>query len=81
MKKTINKKVYNTETATQFGVKYVGEFGQADGLRGTVICDKDEAAFHIRRGGTESKYVEPAIELCTEKQAKDWLNENMQPTS
>ena len=30
MKKLINKKWYDTNTATQLGVKYAGEFGNAD---------------------------------------------------
>ena len=76
MKKLINKKWYDTATATQLGVKYAGEFGDADGYEEQLFVTKSKQHFIYGNGGLESKYTQPTIELCTEKQAADWLKEN-----
>ena len=76
MKKLINKKWYDTTTATQLGVKYVGEFGQADGYEELLFITKFNQHFIYGNGGPESKYVKPTIELCTGKEATEWLKAN-----
>jgi hypothetical protein len=76
MRKRIDGKYCDTETATNLGTKYVGEFGQADGYEEALYVTKTKQHFIYGIGGAESKYTEPAIELCTEKQANDWLKAN-----
>ena len=72
----INKKWYDTATATQIGVKYAGEFGDADGYEEQLFVTKSKQHFIYGNGGPDSKYIKPTIELCTDEQAADWLKEN-----
>ncbi|MCL2539403.1 MAG: hypothetical protein FWE66_03605 [Oscillospiraceae bacterium] len=76
MKKTIDKKVYNTDTASALGFAYSGAFGQPDGFEERLFVAKSGQHFIYGVGGEQSKYAEPCIELVTEKQAKHWLKEN-----
>ena len=76
MKRTIDKKVYNTDTASALGYVYFGKFGQPDGFEERLFVSKSGQHFTYGVGGEQSKYPEPCIELLTEKQAKLWLREN-----
>jgi hypothetical protein len=80
MKKTINRKVYDTEKATHLGRKCVGEFGQPNGYEEQLFVVKkgqQNQHFIYGVGGPESKYSEPAIELITDTQASKWKKENI----
>ena len=72
MRKMIDKKSYDTETARQIGYKYVGDFGQADGYEERLFVKKTGEHFIYGVGGTESEYSEPVIKPLTDKQAKEW---------
>ena len=76
MKKLINKKWYDTATATRLRVKNAGEFGDAGGYEEQLFVTKSKQHFIYGNGGPDSKYVKPTIELCTEEQAADWLKDN-----
>jgi hypothetical protein len=78
MKKIVKGKQCDTETAQQLGVKYVGEFGQANGYEEQLFVNKRNQHFIYGNGGTESKYTRPTIELFTEEEAENWLKENGQ---
>ena len=76
MKATIKRKVYDTDTATSLGSKYVGEFGEPTGYEERLYITKTKQYFIYGVGGSESKYSEPIIEPITEEQADDWKKEN-----
>lgn len=76
MRKLIDKKVYNTETAEALGYVYSGEFGQADGYEERLFMAKSGQHFIYSVGGEESKHPGATIELVTKAQAKKWLKEN-----
>ena len=76
MKKLINKKWYDTNTATLLSVKFVGEYGDTDGYEEQLFITKDNQHFIYGVGGVDSKYAKSIIELFTEQQAQEWLDEN-----
>ena len=76
MKKTINRVVCDTETATQLGVKCVGEFGMADGYEEKLFVSKTGKFFVYGVGGAESIYAEPDIKVLKPEEADAWKKEN-----
>ena len=78
MRKIINKKLCNTETATNLGSKHVGEFGQPDGYEEQLFVTKTNQYFLYVNGGPESKYTKENIFLISDKEADEWKKENIQ---
>jgi len=76
MKKTINRKVYDTEKAEHVAYRYAGEFGRPDGYEERLFVKKNGEHFVYGIGGHESKYGEPAIMPMTDKQAKEWKKDD-----
>ncbi|MDR0248168.1 MAG: hypothetical protein LBI44_00675 [Oscillospiraceae bacterium] len=76
MKKTINKKTYNTDTGKHIGQKYHGEYGQPDGFEEQLFVAEDGKHFIYGAGGPDSPYPVPDIKVLTEKAATDWKKEN-----
>ena len=72
MKKTINRKVYNTETATEIKTKSVSYFGDPAGYEETLYKTNKGEYFVYGVGGAESKYPEPAIEVITAEDAEQF---------
>ena len=75
MRKTIDKKVYDTNRASHLGFKYVGEFGQPDGYEEQLFVTKTGQHFIYGIGGPESPYSKAAIKLITARQAGAWKKE------
>ena len=87
MKKIINRKMYNTETATMLG-QYWNGIGSSDfrTLTETLYKTKKGEYFLHGSGGPLSKYSEPCgsngmcgsedIIVLTKDQAIDWAEEN-----
>lgn len=76
MKKTINRKLYNTDTAEQIASINVGEFGDPAGYEEALYKTKKGLYFLCGKGGAESKYVEEDIVAIDSKAAEAWLKEN-----
>lgn len=76
MKKIINKKTYNTETAKKIGHITFGEFGDTHGYEEKLYQTKAGLYFIHGIGGTESKYTTETITPLTETEAKAWRKEN-----
>ena len=68
MKKTINKKVYNTETAKEISRIAFGAFGDADGYEEIIYETKRGDRFLYGIGGPDSKYPSEAIILLEERE-------------
>ena len=77
MRKIINKKTYDTSTAKLLGVKYSGEYGQADGYEEQLFITKNKQYFIYANGGAESTYKKPTIKLITDAEAELWKKENI----
>lgn len=69
MKKTINKKVYNTDTATVVKTVTYSYFGDPAGYEETLYQTKKGDFFIYGVGGAESKYAEPTIIAVTADEA------------
>ena len=76
MKKVINKKTYNTETAKLLKKITFGEFGDPQGYEETLMQSSRGLFFIYGIGGKESKYAAETIMPLTEKEAQNWLKEN-----
>lgn len=76
MKKTINRKVYNTETAELIATTNVSTFGDPAGYEESLYQTKKGLYFLCGKGGAESKYVEEDILPLSDMEAKVWLTEN-----
>lgn len=76
MKKTIDKVVCDTDTATHLGSKYIGEFGVSDGYEEQSFVTAKGQHFLYGAGGLDSPYIEPIIKLLTDEQAEEWEKEN-----
>ncbi|MDR2728135.1 MAG: hypothetical protein LBB56_03315 [Chitinispirillales bacterium] len=76
MKKTINKKIYNTESDTHLGFKYDGNFGDIDGFEEQLFVTKSNQHYIYGVGGCESPYNEPTIKLLTDDETIAWKKEN-----
>ncbi len=76
MKKVINKKTYNTDTATVLKKINFGNFGDSDGYEESLMQSVRGLFFIYGIGGEESKYAEETIIPLTEKEAQNWIKEN-----
>ncbi len=63
MKKVINKKTYNTDTAVEISRVAFGEFGDPAGYEEVLYETKKGDRFVYAVGGPESKYPEETIFL------------------
>ena len=72
MKKIINGKSYDTETAKDVGYRYIGAFGKLDGYEERLFVKKTGEHFLYGIGGPDSKYGKPTIKPVTDKQANEW---------
>ena len=72
MKKTINRKVYNTETATLIKTNNYGEFGDPAGYQETLYKTPKGDFFVYAIGGAESKYPEETIFTVTADEAENF---------
>ena len=75
MKKIIEKKIYDTDTAKQLAFKYVGNFGDANGYEERLYVTKMKLYFIFGTGGSESPYPEQTIKPITQEQAEAWEKE------
>ena len=75
MKKTICKKVYDTETATLIKKTTYGYFGEADGYEESLYQTDGGLYFLYVNGGEKSKYTKEDIIRMSAEKAKIWLAE------
>jgi hypothetical protein len=75
MKKTICKKVYDTETATLIKKTTYGYFGEADGYEESLYKTDGGLYFLYVNGGEKSKYTKEDIIRMSAEKAKIWLAE------
>ena len=75
MKKTICKKVYDTETATLIKKTTYGYFGEADGYEESLYKTNGGLYFLYVNGGEKSKYTKEDIIRMSAEKAKIWLAE------
>ena len=76
LKKIINKKTYNTETAKALKKLAFGSFGDPQGYEETLMQSGRGLFFIYGIGGEESKYAEETIVPLTEKEAQNWIKAN-----
>lgn len=74
MKKTINKKVYNTDTAKKLGQFASGFFGDPAGYEEILYVTKKGAYFLHCNGGDASKYPAETIIALTDAEANEWID-------
>ena len=72
MKKSIKRKMYDTETAKQLNFKHVGEFGEAHGYEERLYITKTNLYFIYGVGGPESPYPQETIKPITKEEADAW---------
>ena len=72
MKKLINKKTYNTETAEEISRKASGGFGDPAGYEEILYKTAKGEHFLYGVGGGESKYAEETIIPLTDEQAAEF---------
>lgn len=72
MKKLINKKTYNTETAEELGRKVSGEFGDPAGYEEVLYKTAKGEFFLYGVGGETSKYAEETIVPLTDEEASEF---------
>lgn len=70
MKKTINKKVYNTDTAKEIDRMAFGAFGDPKGYEEVVYETKRGDRFLYGIGGADSKYPVETIVVIEEASEK-----------
>lgn len=70
MKKTIRKKVYDTETATVIKQKNFGSFGESDGYEETLYKTEGGLFFLYTNGGSDSKYPTENIVRVSKEDAE-----------
>jgi hypothetical protein len=76
MRKIIQRKLCDTETARHLGTKYEGEYGDPAGYEEKLYITKTKQYFLYGVGGVESKYAKEKMLLLTGEQAGEWLKEN-----
>ena len=76
MKKTVCKKVYDTETSTVVKKVTSGCFGDPAGYEETLYVTQDGFYFLYTNGGAESKYATEDITRKSKAAAEKWLSEN-----
>ena len=72
MKKSINRKVYNTETAEQVNQKTFGSFGDPAGYEEILYKTRKGDYFIYGVGGPDSKYPEADIVAVTKEEAEQF---------
>lgn len=72
MKKTIARKVYNTDTATEIKRNAYGFFGDPAGYEEILYKTPRGGYFVYGVGGAESKYPEADIVAVTEEEAANF---------
>jgi hypothetical protein len=75
MRKTINRKVYDTNKDEHIGFKYVGVFGHLNGYEEQLFITRGGQHYLYGAGGPESPYAEARITLLTEEEAMLWEEE------
>ena len=76
MKKTVCKKVYDTETSTVVKKVTNGAFGDPAGYEETLYVTADGFYFLYTNGGAESKYTKEDIQRKSKAAAEAWLKAN-----
>ena len=76
MEKTINKKVYDTDSAVELGYRYDGWFGASEGYEERLFITDEGQYFIYGVGGPDSKYAEPVIALIPDEKAEEWKAEH-----
>lgn len=87
MKKIIEGKLYNTETAEKIGGIYHGNYGDLNYWDNELYVTKKGAYFMTWEGGANSQYAEhiahdkitggEGMAVMTEDEAKNWAMENL----
>ena len=87
MKKIINRKVYDTDTAKFLGENSHGKYGDLDYYEEALYLKKTGEYFLYGTGNANTKYSEPCgdgnwsgssrIQLMSLDSAKDWAEENL----
>lgn len=72
MKKTISRKVYNTETAKAVKTVAHSYFGDPAGYEETLYKTAKGDYFIYGVGGSESKYTEPDIVVISAEEAEQF---------
>ncbi len=76
MKKIINKKTYNTDTAVLLGHITFGVFGDTDGFEEKLFKTKSGNHFIYGLGGVSSKYPAETIIPLSLAEANEWIKNN-----
>ena len=76
MKKTICKKVYDTEAAELICKVTSGNYGDAAGYEEILFKMPEGNYFVYGNGGAESPYPEEKISRISEAKAKAWVEEH-----
>ena len=76
MKKTICKKLYDTDTSTVIKKRTYNEYGSPDGYEETLYRTADGSYFIYTAGGAESKYKKEDIKRASKAAAEAFLSEN-----
>ena len=76
MKKTICKKIYDTETAELVKKVTSGEFGDANGYEETLYVTPEGFYFLYLNGGEESIHPVEDIKRMSKEKANEWLEAN-----
>ena len=75
MKKKINGKMCDTESAKHLGFRFIGEFGEDHGYEERLYVTKTKQYFIFGSGGPASPYPKPDIKLLTKEHAEEWEKE------
>lgn len=75
MKKTIGKKVYDTDKATLVKQNTVGVYGDSKGYEESLYVDEKGAYFLYTNGGADSIYPEEGIKAMGKAKAESFLAE------
>ena len=73
MKKIINKKEYDTETAVLVKKFTVGAFGDTDGYEETLYQTAGGFYFLYVNGGETSPYAQENIKSVSKAKAAEWI--------
>ncbi len=73
MKKVVDKKTYNTDTATAVATQCTGTFGDPNGYEETLYQTRKGDYFLYGKGGEKSPYVGENIRPITSAEATQWV--------
>lgn len=76
MKKTICKKIYDTETAELVKKVTSGEFGDVNGYEESLYVTAEGFYFLYLNGGEESIHPTEDIKRMSKEKANEWLAAN-----